>query len=206
MTTIVDRATALPYGHRLGWGGIIGGVIVGLFTYAALLILGVAIGFISIDSASLGGIATRAIIWLGISLAASSFLAGLTAARGVGDLTPARGRFNGLVVGIILMLLMSILTVNLVSRGISGLLNLAGNVVSTTATAAGSAAGAATDANGGVGGVLESLGVGNEYQALVSGFNEQELTQVIAEASPELDETQVGAAVGVVTDVLQNAG
>jgi hypothetical protein len=192
--------------QRLSWTGILAGVVVGIVTYAALLILGVAVGFIGLGSASLSGIAAGSIIWLGISLAFSSFLAGLTAARAAGNLTPARGRFNGLVVGMILMLLMSIFTLNLVSRGISSLVGLAGSVANTTATAVGSAAGAATDTNGGLGGVLESLGIQNEYQALVSGFNEEELTQVIAEASPELNETQVSAAVAVVTDELQAAG
>jgi hypothetical protein len=133
-------------------------------------------------------------------------LGGLTAARAVADLTPARGRFNGLIVGILLMLLMSLFTVNIVSRGVSAITGLAGSVVGTAANAAGSAAGAAADVNGGVGGILESLGVGNEYQALVSGFNEEELTQLIAEASPELNEAQVAAAVSVVGEELQGAG
>ena len=192
--------------RRLSWTGIAAGVIVGVVTYAALLILGVAVGFIGLEDASLGGIATGSVIWLGTSLAFSSFLAGLTAARAAGNLTPARGRFNGLIVGMILMLLMSIFTLNLVSRGISSLVNLAGSVVGTAANAAGSAAGAAADAAGGLGGALESLGIQNEYQALVSGFNEEELTQLIAGASPELNETQVSAAVAVVTDELQAAG
>jgi Spy/CpxP family protein refolding chaperone len=203
---VVGNDVLVTPARRLSWTGIIAGVIVGVVTYAALLILGVAVGFIGLEDASLSGVATGSVIWLGISLAFSSFLAGLTAARAAGNLTPARGRFNGLVVGMILMLLMSIFTLNLVSRGISSLVNLAGSVVGTAANAAGSAAGAATDENGGLGGALESLGIQNEYQALVSGFNEEELTQLIAEASPELNETQVGAAVSVVTDELQAAG
>jgi hypothetical protein len=192
--------------QRLSWTGILAGVIVGIVTYAALLILGVAVGFIGLENASLSAIATGSVIWLGISLAFSSFLAGLTAARAAGNLTPARGRFNGLVVGMILMLLMSIFTLNLVSRGVSSLVGLAGSVANTTASAVGSATGTATDTNGGLGGVLESLGIQNEYQALVNGFNEEELTQLIAQASPELNETQVSAAANVVTDELQSAG
>jgi hypothetical protein len=200
-----EREVIVPHARRLGWGGILGGVLAGIFTYVCLLLLGVAVGFIGLESASLGGIATGAVIWLAVSLAIASFLAGLTAARAVGDLTPARGRFNGLLVGILLMMVMSLFTINIVTRGVSALTNLAGSVVGTAASAAGNAAGAA-DANGGVGGILESLGVGNEYQALVSGFNEEELTQLIAEASPELNETQVAAAVSVVSEELQAAG
>jgi hypothetical protein len=211
VNSVADRNVAgsdvlVTPARRLSWTGIIAGVIVGIVTYAALLILGVAVGFIGLEDASLSGIATGSVIWLGISLAFSSFLAGLTAARAAGNLTPARGRFNGLIVGMILMLLMSLVTLNLVSRGISSLVNLAGSVLGTTANAVGNAAGAATDANGGLGGALESLGIQNEYQALVSGFNEEELTQLIAEASPELNEEQVSAAVSVVTDELQAAG
>ncbi len=192
--------------RRLSWSGIAAGIVVGIVTYAALLILGVAIGFIGIDDTSLSSIAAGSIIWLGISLIFSSFLAGLTAARAAGNLTPARGRFNGLVVGMILMLLMTVFTVNLVSRAVSSLVNLTGSVVGTAANAVSSAAGAATDASGGLGGALETLGIQNEYQALVSGFNEEELTELIAQASPELNEAQVGAAVGVITDEVQAAG
>lgn len=192
--------------RRLSWTGIAAGVIVGIVTYAALLILGVAVGFIGLNDASLSSIATGSVIWLGISLILSSFLAGLTSARAAGNLTPARGRFNGLIVGMILMLLMSIFTLNLVSRGINSLVGLAGSVASTTANAVGSAAGAAGDATGGLSGALESLGLQNEYQAIVEGFNEEELTTIIAEASPELNETQVSASVGVITDELQAAG
>jgi hypothetical protein len=203
---VVGNDVLVTPARRLSWTGISAGVIVGVVTYAALLMLGVAVGFIGLEDASLSGIATGSIIWLGISLAFSSFLAGLTAARAAGNLTPARGRFNGLLVGMILMLLMSIFTLNLVSRGITSLVNLAGSVVGTATNAVSNAAGAAADANGGLAGALESLGIQNEYEALVSGFNEEELTQLIAEASPELNEEQVAAAVSVVTDELQTAG
>jgi hypothetical protein len=201
-----ERDVLVTPARRLSWTGILAGVVVGIVTYAALLILGVAVGFIGLEDASLSSIAAGSVIWLGISLIISSFLAGLTAARAAGNLTPARGRFNGLVVGMILMLLMSIFTLNLVSRGISSLVGLAGSVANTTATAVGGAAGAATEASGGLGGALESLGIQNEYQALVDGFSEEELTTIIAQASPELNETQVGAAVNTITNELQAAG
>jgi hypothetical protein len=203
---VLERDVLVTPARRVSWTGIVAGVIVGIVTYAALLILGVAVGFIGLEDATLSSIATGSVIWLGISLVISSFLAGLTAARAAGNLTPARGRFNGLIVGMILMLLMSIFAVNIVARGINSLLGLAGSVANTAANAVGSAAGAATNVNGGLGGALETLGLQNEYQALVSGFNEQELTQLIAEASPELNETQVSAAVGVITRELQAAG
>ncbi|MGL4608746.1 MAG: hypothetical protein ACRCYY_03535 [Trueperaceae bacterium] len=202
----LERDVVVTSSHRLSWTGILAGVIVGLVTYAALLILGVAVGFIGLEDATLSSIATGSVIWLSISLVFSSFLAGLTAARATGNLTPARGRFNGLVVGMILMLLMSVFTLNLVSRGISSLVGLAGSVANTTANAVGSAAGAAADTSGGLNNALESLGIQNEYQALLDGFSEEELTSIIADASPELNETQVGAVVGVITDKLQNAG
>ncbi len=203
---VVGSDVLVTPARRLSWTGIAAGVVVGIVTYAALLLLGVAVGFIGIDDASLSSIATGSVIWLGISLIFSSLLAGLTAARAAGNLTPARGRFNGLIVGMILMLLTSIFTLNLVSRAVSSLVNLTGSVVGTAANAVGSAAGAATDASGGLGGALESLGIQNEYQALVSGFNEEELTQLIAQASPELNETQISAAVNVITDEVQAAG
>lgn len=203
---VVGHDVLVTPAQRLNWSGIIAGVITGIVTYAALLILGVAVGFIGIEDASLSSIATGSVIWLGISLIFSSFLAGLTAARAAGNLTPARGRFNGLVVGMILLILMSVFTINLVSRAVNGLINLTGTVVGTAANAVGSAAGTAANPNSGLNNALESLGIQNEYQALVSGFNEQELTRLIAQASPELNQQQVSAAVGVITDELQAAG
>jgi hypothetical protein len=203
---VVGSDVLVAPAQRLNWSGIIAGVITGIVTYAALLILGVAVGFIGIEDASLSSIATGSVIWLGISLVFSSFLAGLTAARAAGNLTPARGRFNGLIVGMVLLILMSIFTINLVSRAVNGLINLTGTVVGTAANAVGDAAGAAANSGSSLNNALESLGIQNEYQALVSGFNEQELTRLIAEASPDLNEQQVGAAVGVITNELQAAG
>jgi hypothetical protein len=200
-----EHEVLAPRARRLGWGGIIAGVLAALFTYITLLLLGVAIGFIDLNITSLGDTAIGAVIWLGVSLAIASFLGGLTAARAEGDLTPARGRFNGLIVGMLLMAAMTLFTTTLISRGIQTLTNVIGSVAGTAANAVGGAASAASEA-GGLGGLAETLGVGNEYQALVSGFNEEELTQLIAEASPELDETQVGAAVSVITDELSSAG
>jgi hypothetical protein len=85
-----EHEVLAPRARRLGWGGMLAGVLVALFTYVTLLLLGVAIGVISLDITSLGDTAIGAVIWLGVSLAVASFLGGLTAARAEGDLTPAR--------------------------------------------------------------------------------------------------------------------
>jgi hypothetical protein len=77
--------------QRISWSGILTGVVAGLIIWVALLVLGLAIGLVSITNLeNLGGMAITAGIWLVISWAAAAFVAGLTAAgsRRLLDLGP----------------------------------------------------------------------------------------------------------------------
>ena len=81
--------------------------------------------------------------------------------------------------------------------------------MSTATNAVSSAAGAvsnATNNSGGVQGVLNNLGLGDIYQSISSGLNEEELTQLISDAEPSLSEAQVSAAAGTVGNVVRLAG
>ena len=42
--------------------------------------------------------------------------------------------------------------------------------------------------------MAQSLGLGQEYRALASGFDRDEVTEIVAGAAPELNERQIGAA------------
>lgn len=193
---VVEHGTLSP---RLHWGGILAGVIVGLVTQIVLSVLGIAVGLVALDvnNPNLGSFATGTLIWMGIALAISSFVGGLTAARGVGFLTSAQGRFNGLLVGMLILMVLTIWTLNLAFRGLSAAMGLAGNVVTTTAQGV-----SQVDLQG----ALNSLGLQNEYQALVGGFNQEEVADIIAQADPALSSQQVEAAAATVVNVVRNAG
>ncbi|AFZ67259.1 TIGR04086 family membrane protein [Deinococcus peraridilitoris] len=185
---LVERGTVL---QRLSWTGILAGLVVGIVTQLALTALGVALGAATIDTAR--GLAIGTIAWLAVSLAISAFLAGLTAARAAGYLTPAQGRFNGLLTGMLLALGLTLFSYNALMGGIRSAIGLAQGATA----AASSAAGAANQA-----GAAQS----GPVQQLLSGLtDEQELNALIAEQSPELSNEQVAAASGVVRGVVNRA-
>jgi hypothetical protein len=189
---------------RIHWGGIFAGVLAGVVTDVTLLVLGLAAGLISAGNGGmdLGGLAITGVIYLVIVTAFSAYLGGLVTARAASFLTPAQGRFNGLLMGMLMLILSTWVISTALGRVVNTATNLAGTVVSAGAQAIGSAA----NAPGGVGGALNSLGLGDQYQAVVSGFNRDQLVDLIAQASPELNQQQVAAAADVVSSVIQNAG
>ncbi len=198
--------------HRLHWGGILAGVLTGLVTYIALGALGVAIGLGSAanlsDIRGLTGIGIGGAIWLVISLAASSFLAGLVAARASTDLNLARGRFNGVITGIAICAILTLVTAGGLSNLATSVTNTAGSVVSTAANVASAGVAGAANATsnaGGIQGLANRLGLGDELQTLQNGLNRQEISQIIADASPELNQTQVDAAAVTIESIINNA-
>jgi len=199
---------------RVRWSGIFAGTLAATVTYLALMVLGFAIGIANVPNAdSVGSVAIPTAIWTVVALAASAFLGGTTAARAVGLHGHSRGRFNGLITGMVLLSLLTLGTSSLLSSAIRSVLGLAGGVVSTASSAIGSAAGAVGNAAGnaannagGVQGLLDNLGLGNAYQAVTSGLNENELSQLISDAEPALTPVQVKAAADTVGNVVRNAG
>ena len=199
---------------RIRWSGIFAGTLAATVSYLALMVLGFAIGIAHApNSDSLGSIAIPTAIWTIVSLLGSAYLGGMTAARAVGLHGHSRGRFNGLITGMIFLGLLTFGTTSLISSGLSAVTGLVGGVASTATSALGNAAGAvgnaasnATNNAGGVEGLLNNLGLGNAYQAVTSGLNEQELSQLISEAEPTLSPTQVTAAADTVGNVVRYAG
>ncbi len=194
---------------RIRWSGIFAGTLAATVSYLALMVLGFAIGIAHApNSGSLGNIAVPTAIWTIVSLLASAYLGGLTAARAVGLHGHSRGRFNGLITGMIFLALLTFGTSGLISSGLSAVTGLMGGVASGASSALGSAAGAvgsATNSAGGVQGLLNNLGLGDAYQAITSGLNEKELSQLISDAEPTLSTTQVTAAADTVGNVVRLA-
>jgi hypothetical protein len=206
----LDRVKVLEPMHRLHWGSILAGTLTGLVTYIVLGALGAAIGLGAAanltDIRGLGGIGITGAIWLVISLGLASFLAGLVAARATTDM--ARGRFNGVITGIAMSAVLTLLTYSGLSSLATTTTNTAGSVIS-----AASAVGAATTAGtvnatnnaGGLEGLANQLGLGDELQALQNGLSRTEIAQIIADGSPELNTTQVDAAAATIEGIVRNA-
>ena len=187
--------------QRVSWTGILAGLLAGITTQAVLILLGLAIGFLNATDGlgSFSRVSTIGALWLGVSLAIGAWLAGHTAARATGYLTPAQGRFNGLLTGMLLVILTVLFTFNLFAFGINRLLGLGGTAVNA-ATSAGQSVATATS-----GGLLETLGLRNELEAITSGLDREEVADIIAENEPQLSEAQVDAATTVVVNVVRNA-
>lgn len=185
--TLVDHGNFLT---RINWTGVLAGVAVGVVTQLALSALGVAVGAANADSAR--GLATGTVIWLGVSLLLSALLAGLTAARASGYLTPAQGRFNGLITGTLLALLTTLVLSNALTAGF----RTASNILGSAANAASQAGNAATNS-----GATQS----DPVQNVLNGLDEQEIGQIIGESAPELSEEQSTAATRVVSGIVQRA-
>ncbi len=206
-TSMINRdGTIMP---RISWAGVIAGTVASLVTQAALVVLGLAIGLVSVTNLSdLGGLAITAAIWLAISWGVAAFIGGLTAARSAGYLTVAQGRFNGLLTGMVTLLVSTLFTASLLASAVDRVTGTARDVAGAAVGAVGGAAvatGSAVAQNGGLEGTLQSLGLGDAYQAVTSGLSDNELNQIIADASPELNQTQVAAATGVVRSIINNA-
>ncbi|MFC3834134.1 hypothetical protein [Deinococcus rufus] len=184
--TLVERGTILT---RINWTGVIAGLAVGIVTQLALSALGVVFGA---GANSFGNLAIGTILWLAVSIAVSSWLAGLTAARAAGYLTPAQGRFNGLVTGSLLAVLTTLVLSNALTAGFRTASNVLGGVA-TGAAAAGSAA-----ANTGA---VQS----DPVQNILSGLDTQEIGQLIADGAPELSTQQATAATNVVSGIIRRA-
>ena len=176
--------------ERINWIGVLAGLVTGIVTELALILLGVAIGAATIDTAS--GLAWSTIIWLAVSVAISAWLAGLVAARSAGYLTPAQGRFNGLITGMLLALASTLLISNALTSGVRAAVGLASGAASA-ASAAGSAA-----ANSGA---LQS----DPVQSILSGLNPSNIAQIVAQNSPNLNERQATAATNVITNIVSRA-
>ncbi len=193
---------------RISWTGIIAGVLAGIAVYTVLTVLGTAIGLVTVaanGTDTVRGVAIGTAIWMAISMGASAFIAGLTAARAAGGLTPAQGRFNGLLTGITLLSIGTWLAADLFFRGLGSALNLAGTAVTSVAGATGAAGTAVSNNANGLGNALDSLGLGDEYRVVADGLNRDELSQLIADASPQLTERQVDAAAITVESIVRNA-
>ncbi|MFC3919033.1 hypothetical protein ACFOUS_20180 [Deinococcus metalli] len=188
--TLVENGTIVT---RINWTGVIAGLAVGVVTQLSLSALGVIFGA---GANSFGNLAIGTVVWLALSIAISSVLAGLTAARAAGYLTPAQGRFNGLITGCLLAVLTTLVLSNALTAGYRTASTVIGNVVGTAASGAAAAGSAAANT-----GALQS----DPVQNIVNGLDDQEIGQLIADGAPELSDQQATAATRVVSGIIRRA-
>lgn len=180
-------------GFRLSWGGIVAGFVVALVVQILLSLLGLAIGFASLNFGSgqpFQGMGVGAGIWAVVTSLISLFLGGLAAGHLAGTLT----RFDGILHGVLVWGLTTIVTLWALAAGlgtvVGGAFGLAGETISA---AVGGVAhvGAATvsGAAGAAGGVMASDSSAREQ--VVATLTRRGMTREQARAAAhEIRQTQ----------------
>lgn len=194
MTLNTDRLS-----RRLSWRGVLAGVVLGLVSTLTVLALGLVIT--ALTGITLTGTGIQAAIWTAIAALVGAWAAGRTAVRasapstrnddGIAAMTPEDASLTGLITGGLLVLLLTY-TLFGAARSLLGLATSAvSSVVGTATSAAGNAA--------------QDGGVQNALQNFISGVDQQDVVDLIAEQSPSLNEEQVNAAANVVTNIFRRS-
>lgn len=122
---------------RISWGAIIGGVVVALVVQMVLSLLGLGIGFGTInpveETNSLSGLGTGTLIWWVVSMLISLFAGGYVAGRLAGFSI----RTDSILHGILTWAVFTLVSFYLLTTAVGGILNTAGNIVGKVTSAAG---------------------------------------------------------------------
>jgi hypothetical protein len=107
---------------RISWGAIFAGVVIALVVQLLLSLLGLAIGFGSIDPQTeanpFAGLATGALIWWVVSMLIALFAGGLAAGR----LSGIQTAFDRVLHGFIAFSVFSLVTFYLLTTAIGGIM------------------------------------------------------------------------------------
>jgi hypothetical protein len=147
----------------LRWGAIFGGTAAALATWLLLYVLGLAIGFSSINQADLGSLKSLGLfsgLWSVIAPLPALFVGGVVVSRGAGATDKTTGALHGTVVWALSILGATWLVVNL----LTGLVGGAFSAAKSTAQTAGQGVAAAGQAVGG-GAANAAGGAANAGQA-----------------------------------------
>ncbi len=189
--------------HRLSWPGIFAGLAVGLVVQLTLIALGTAIT--ALTGITLSGVGIAAVIWLALSVLVAAYLAGLVAVRasapstvegtpGIASMTKDDATLTGLVTGSLLVLLGTLLGYNALSAATGAATSALGSLASGIPALAGAASAGAQQA-----------AQTPQGQDIVAGFGQSDVENLIAQASPDLNQQQVSAAGNVVTGIVRRA-
>ncbi len=126
--------------RRISWGAIIAGTLIALVTWLTLSLLGLAVGFSTINPTSetnpFGGLGIGAAIWWIIVGIASLFVGGMVAGRLAGSPRRADGAMNGIISWAVTSLVMVYFLTSSVGTIIGGAFGIIRTGVSATGQAA----------------------------------------------------------------------
>jgi hypothetical protein len=134
--------TTTSYRHNISWQAVFAGVLVALSAQLLFSLLGLGIGFSTINPAnnynSVEGLGVGATIWWLMSMLAALFLGGWTAGRLSDKATPS----DGMMHGILAFCLMSLFMLYLLTTTVGGLISGATGIVGRGLSLAGQGASA----------------------------------------------------------------
>lgn len=172
---------------RISWGAIFAGLVVTLALAWLLHLLGVSIG-VSIadasDTMAMGdGVAGGAAVWIVLSWLVSFFIGSLVAARLAGSLED----FSGMLHGLVLWGVGTIVAVYLGYSGITSILNTGQQVVSTAMTGATQVASGVTSAVGSTASTV-GTGISQAMDTEIAQTIRSRLRESAIEAAADMDE------------------
>ena len=120
-------------GMKVSWGGVFAGVIVALGVSMLLAALGVAIGISAIDPSDVNAsaVGVGAAIWAGLQLLLALFVGGMVATRVGAVIDRTTGFFEGVLVWVVSLVLMTYLAASGVASVASGAFTLLGGATQT---------------------------------------------------------------------------
>ncbi len=137
----VDTTVVTPT-DRVRWGAVLAGLFAALSTMALLSVLGLAIGFSSVDAGDqVSDFGIGAGIWGAIVALAAFFFGGWMAAK----TAAVAGNTNGVLQGAMVWMVAIAVLLYLIAGGVGAMFRTAGSVAATSAQIAGDAATAASN-------------------------------------------------------------
>jgi hypothetical protein len=120
-------------GMKVSWGGVFAGVLVALGVSMLLATLGVAIGISAVDPSDVNSsaIGIGAAIWGGLQLLVALFIGGMVATRVGAVIDRTTGFFEGVLVWVVSIVLMTYLAASGVASVASGAFTLVGGATQT---------------------------------------------------------------------------
>lgn len=166
---------------RISWGAVFAGVLIALVVQLLLSLLGLGIGFGSIEpkteSNPFSGLATGALVWWVVSMLIALFAGGLTAGR----LAGVPRSFDGVLHGLLSFSMFTLISFYLLTTAVGGIISGVGSLVGETLSMAGKGvAAAAPEVAGAVKQEMKNQGIDLAYL-------KQEARQILRETGkPEL--------------------
>ncbi len=197
----VDTTVVTPT-DRVRWGAVFAGLFAALSTMALLSVLGLAIGFSSVDAGDhAANFVIGAGIWGAIVALAAFFFGGWMAAR----TAAVGGNTNGVLQGAMVWMVAIAVLLYLIAGGVGALMRTAGSVATTSARIAGDAATAASNSpevRNQVDPAAATQAVTTEAKRAVSAIKETITPQRIENVA----ETAGGAAWGTLISMVLGLG